>query len=526
MFTPIAPCRSAALISKYQHIAFPTVHSRLRTNSSPTLPKLVSSHEALSISPQDFKQMEFITFGQPQIHLMRGFSPYVPDTKVIGAVRTKVDQFAVVSLPQLEISPHIQPRTISSNKNFLTASFSSLPDIPVPMTVSRPLKVPQAQEAFFVLDLDRVRAKADLWNRCFPTVKAHYAVKANPNPAIIRLMAQELNINFDCASQSEIEAVLQQGVNPSRIVFANPCKSLSHIAYARRHGVLRTTFDSESELYKIKAVHPHAEVILRIWVDDKDAQCQLSNKYGAHLHEAMELLNVVNKLNLDCIGVSFHVGSGASPMTFKSALSDARKLFDAAARKGIHMRLLDIGGGFPGTDQDDISLPYIAKLVRPILARDFPGVELISEPGRFFCSEAQTLATQIIGKRLRAGGTKGRGEVCDSRREYYINDGLYQSFNCILYDHSILLKESDEDHEGKRTQGAIVPKYPSLIFGQTCDGLDTICKDIHLPELRVGDWLVVPNMGAYTNGASSSFNGFPLNSCVVLDSNKPQPELI
>jgi len=181
--------------------------------------------------------------------------------------------------------------------------------------------------------------------------------------------------------------------------------------------------------------------------------------------------------------------------------------------------VLDIGGGFPGTDQGEVSLSEISKIVRPILERDFKHVQHISEPGRLFCSEAQTLATQIIGKRVR-GETEH-----ERRREYYVNDGLYQSFNCILYDHSILLEEHcDNESIGAHTQGGPqgaskgASKHPSLIFGQTCDGLDTICKDILLPDLRVGDWLVLPNMGAYTNGASSSFNGFPLNHFVILDS--------
>jgi len=99
-----------------------------------------------------------------------------------------------------------------------------------------------------------------------------------------------------------------------------------------------------------------------------------------------------------------------------------------------------------------------------------------------------------------------------SVREYYINDGLYQSFNCMLYDHSVLLEESDQEEPCTE-----ITKYHSAIFGQTCDGLDQISKKIMLPDLRVGDWLAVPNMGAYTNGASSQFNGFPLNDSIVLD---------
>jgi len=323
-------------------------------------------------------------------------------------------------------------------------------------------------------------------------------------------------MSFDCASQSEIESVLSLGVPPTRIVYANPCKPKSHIDYARRHGVLRTTFDSESELYKIKSVGGNCkdwQLILRIWVDDKDAQCQLSNKYGAHSNECYRLLSLAKNLDLNVIGISFHVGSGAKMTAFKQAVRDSKKIFDLGVDLTHPMSLLDIGGGFPGTcdpnPANGPSLSEISKLIRPELRRNWGKVELIAEPGRYFCSEAQTLATQIIGKRIRSSKDDG-ADV----REYYINDGLYQSFNCMLYDHSVLLEEGQGDEE---SPSSAKPKYRSAIFGQTCDGLDQISKGILLPELRVGDWLTVPNMGAYTNGASSQFNGFPLNNCVVLD---------
>jgi ornithine decarboxylase len=417
-----------------------------------------------------------------EVHVLRGFSSYRPRDRVIEAIRERV-------------------------------------------TSSDPEKK-QQQDSFFVIDLDRVRYKFENWRRCFPNVKPHYAVKANPNPSLLRLMAHELNMSFDCASQSEIEAVLTLGVSPSRIVYANPCKPPTHIDYARRQGVLKTTFDSESELYKIKSIGANKDwqLILRVWVDDKDAQCQLSNKYGAHSSksdyygahttECEYLLSLAKTLDLNVVGISFHVGSGAKSTAFKQAVHDSKRIFDFGKFKLQHpMSILDIGGGFPGTcalnPSDGPSLMEISNLIRPELRRHWGKVDVIAEPGRYFCSEAQTLATQIIGKRVRHSKEEGV-----HIREYYINDGLYQSFNCMLYDHSVLLEEgADEPH---------ATKHKSAIFGQTCDGLDQISKGIALPDLRVGDWLTVPNMGAYTNGASSQFNGFPLNDCVILDTNERQ----
>jgi len=417
----------------------------------------------------DRSASDFLTSASGEVHVLRGFSAYRPSPLVIEAVRAKVNQS-------------------EQHDGFHAPNHS-----------------------FFVIDLARVREKHSVWQKHLPGVKPHYAVKANPNPAILRLMTQELKINFDCASQSEIDAVLSLGVAPNRIIFANPCKSLSHIDYARRQGVVRTTFDSESELYKIKMVATNFpwELILRIWVDDKDAQCQLSNKYGAHADENVRLLTLAKTLGLNVTGISFHVGSGAKTSSYREAIRSSYKVFQKGLELGHPMRVLDLGGGYPGTcvPKAGPSLEEIGRLIGPELRKNWKKQEIIAEPGRFYCAEAQTLATQIIGKRVRFD--KGKG---GSIREYYINDGLYQSFNCMLYDHSVLLEEGDQDEPSTE-----ITKYNSVIFGQTCDGLDQISKKIILPDLRVGDWLAVPNMGAYTNGASSQFNGFPLNDSIVLD---------
>jgi len=415
-------------------------------------------------NPISLRKNEFLNENS-EVHVLKGLSPYRPRNVVIEAIRNRVAN-----------SPNLDQ-----------------------------------QDSFFVMDLERVRYKLDHWRKCLPDVTPHYAVKANPNPSLLRLMANELKMSFDCASQSEIESVLRLGVDASRIIYANPCKPLPHIDFARKRGVMKTTFDSESELHKIKSLgySKDWQLILRVWVDDKDAQCQLSNKYGAHINECKYLLSLAKSLELNVVGISFHVGSGAKTTAFKQAVHDSKDVFNYAKEKLQHpMSILDIGGGFPGTcataSSEGPSLVEISNLIRPDLQKDWKNVNIIAEPGRFFCAEAQTLATQIIGKRVRYAKSEGT-----HIREYYINDGLYQSFNCMLYDHSVLLEEGIGDSPN--------PKYRSAIFGQTCDGLDQVSKAIHLPELLVGDWIIFPNMGAYTNGASSQFNGFPLNDCVVLD---------
>jgi diaminopimelate decarboxylase len=208
-------------------------------------------------------------------------------------------------------------------------------------------------------------------------------------------------------------------------------------------------------------------VVLRILADDSASVCRLGLKFGAPLSEVRHLLTVARDLGLAVAGVSYHVGSGnGSVQAFGDAVRDARSAFDIAASLGLKLTLLDIGGGFPGSEMGaasggdrlparelDAANPYatapsftsIASVVRAALDTHFPegcGVTLIAEPGRYFVKSSHVLAVNVIGKR-RTSDDDGAPRI-----NYYVNDGLYGSFNCVLYDHvtcapSLLLTNGD-----------------------------------------------------------------------------------
>ena len=92
-------------------------------------------------------------------------------------------------------------------------------------------------------------------------------MKCNNEPIILDLLAKH-GLGFDCASKGEIQTILNLGVSPDRIIFANPCKQASFIRYAAAHNVSMMTFDNEQELHKIKSTYPDAELVIRICVDD------------------------------------------------------------------------------------------------------------------------------------------------------------------------------------------------------------------------------------------------------------------
>nr|QZJ85025.1 lysine/ornithine decarboxylase [Sophora flavescens]QZJ85026.1 lysine/ornithine decarboxylase [Sophora flavescens]QZJ85027.1 lysine/ornithine decarboxylase [Sophora flavescens]QZJ85029.1 lysine/ornithine decarboxylase [Sophora flavescens]QZJ85030.1 lysine/ornithine decarboxylase [Sophora flavescens] len=359
---------------------------------------------------------------------------------------------------------------------------------------------PEMDSPFLVLDLGVVMDLMDNWTNNLPTVQPFYAVKCNPNPCLLGALAA-LGSSFDCASRAEIESVLSLGVSPDKIIYANPCKSESHIKYAASVGVNVTTFDSKEEIDKIRKWHPKCELLIRIKPPgDSGARNALGLKYGALPEEVMPLLQAAQNAGLKVTGVSFHIGSGgADSQTYHGAIAAAKRVFDMASSElnMPRMKVLDIGGGFTCGKQFEAAALHVNEALQ-VHFGDEEGVVVIGEPGRYFAESAFTLASKVIGKRVR-------GEV----REYWIDDGIYGSLNCIMFDFATVTCSPlacSSKPENPRCRDS--KTYPSTVFGPTCDSLDTIFRDYQLPELGLNDWLVFPNMGAYTTSSGTNFNGF------------------
>ena len=327
------------------------------------------------------------------------------------------------------------------------------------------------------------------------------AVKCNPDPQILSLLAS-LGTGFDCASKAEIESVLALGIDPSRIIYAQPCKTKSYVRYAANAGVKQMTFDNADELYKTKALFPEAELFLRILTDDSASLCRLSLKFGASLDATQGLLELAKELGLNVVGVSFHVGSGASdPQSFVQAVKDSRAVFDQASAVGYDLRTLDVGGGFVSESFDEM-----ACVLSEALDEYFPPhVRIIGEPGRYYVSSAFTLACNIIARRDLPDLERG-----DTSYMLYLNDGVYGNFSSIIFDHqnpiAQILRSQYSRADRREGQGGPV-QYS--IWGPTCDGIDCITPRCAFDRvLDVGDWLFFEDMGAYTKCSATRFNGF------------------
>ncbi|KAJ5198903.1 hypothetical protein N7491_000530 [Penicillium cf. griseofulvum] len=363
-------------------------------------------------------------------------------------------------------------------------------------------------ESFFVADLGQILRQHRRWTQNMAGIRPYYAVKCNCDPTFLKVLA-ELGTGFDCASIEEIRVVLSLGVAPARILFANPCKAPAAVAFAREVGVLRTTFDNIDELDTINAHMPEAQLLLRIYANDEGAFICLGEKFGAQLDTTEELLSRAWELGLNVIGVSFHVGTGATnPESFCKGIKDARLAFSQAERLGFRPKILDIGGGF----QDDC-FESMAPIIRDAIRSEFPvGITTIAEPGRFFARSVYTLVCRVISRRRQLGSA-----ALSVPDMLYQNDGIYGNFMNLIMEKEIVVpylvkSKKTRGHKSKvesEKTNDLQPSHRYSIWGPTCDSTDCVVREVRLDsEVKIGDWLKYRNMGAYTSTTATQFNGF------------------
>jgi ornithine decarboxylase len=368
-----------------------------------------------------------------------------------------------------------------------------------------------------MMDLNNVRTQFNRWKKCLPTVQPYYAVKCNPDAVLVAYL-QSLGCDFDCATDAEMNLVVNKlGHNPERVVFSNPCKLESHIRFAKSVGVYTTIIDNHDEIIKIKRNNPKAQVLIRLVCSDSGAQAPMSLKFGATREQVRPLLEHAAEVGLEVIGVHFHVGSGCSdPLSFKTAIMDARRAFDIGCEIGHKMHILDLGGGFPGLDVTDgtchtsngVTFEEMSVIINSMLHQLFPNdsqspmYKIIAEPGRFFGQGCQSMINKVMGKSVVGMTDDGTRKLI----RYYMTDGLYGLLSCIVFDHQDNFTPAIL--EDKREPKADEPNPHGVLFGPTCDGLDKIGEIDHLPELEVGDRLIYSQVGAYTSATATSFNGF------------------
>jgi ornithine decarboxylase len=348
---------------------------------------------------------------------------------------------------------------------------------------------------YLLLDIDVALTRYQDLAAALPGTALHYAVKANPHPALLRALA-EVGSSFDIASPGELRACLDAGAPPERLVYSNPVKRREDIAVAHDLGVRLFVTDSIPETAKIAAAAPGAQVLCRLSTSGAGADYGLSRKFGAPADDAAAILRYAAEAGLDPAGVSFHVGSQQrDPDAWRPPLTDAAVVFEKLRADGHSPWLLDLGGGFPGHHLGATpGLPTYGAAIESAL-RDTFGSErpqTLVEPGRGLVADAGTLVTTVIGIAERYG-----------QRWVFLDAGVFTGLVETL-DEAIRYRIATSRDGG--------PVGPCVLAGPTCDSADVLYekRPVELPvELAEGDEVRFLSAGAYTSAYSTvGFNGF------------------
>ena len=357
-----------------------------------------------------------------------------------------------------------------------------------------------------VVDLDVIEDNYHAFERALPDSKIFYAVKANPAPEVLRLLAQ-LGSSFDTASVAEVEMALDAGATPDRISFGNTIKKERDIARAFAHGIRLFAVDCIEEVEKIARAAPGSRVFCRVLTDGEGAEWPLSRKFGCVPAMAVDVLRHAKSLGLDSYGVSFHVGSQQCDLTaWDRALGDAKMVFETLAGEGIVLKMVNMGGGFPTRYLKDVPVARAyGQAIFESLSKHFGNQipETIIEPGRGMVGNAGVIKSEVV--------LISKKSDTDDVRWVYLDIGKFGG----------LAETMDEairyPIRTTRDQDAM---EPCVLAGPTCDSADVLYEKNMYPlpvSLTIGDEVLIEGTGAYTTTYSAvAFNGFePLKAYVI-----------
>jgi ornithine decarboxylase len=386
---------------------------------------------------------------------------------------------------------------------------------PTQVPVAAPATVPDRIREFLdrvapptpclVVDLDVVRDRFLAVRAALPTARICYAVKANPAPEVIALLA-ELGSDFDVASTAEITLCLANGARPESLAYGNTIKKPADIAFAHRHGVTLFTTDSLGDVEHIARRAPGARVFCRVLVEPPGAATPFGRKFGCDEQMACDILLRATEIGLRAHGVSFHVGSQQTdPDAWRGGIEQAARIGRRLADAGVELPMINLGGGFPVRYRTDV--PTIADCVAAIqhrLAEQFGDRQPspLIEPGRAVVADAGVIRSEVV--------LVARKSAADEHRWVYLDIGRYSG-----------LAETEAEMITYRLASTVPgPDGPVVLAGPTCDGDDVIYQrtPYRLPlALASGDHVDILSAGAYTASYSSvSFNGFaPLPTYVI-----------
>ena len=358
-----------------------------------------------------------------------------------------------------------------------------------------------------IIDLDVIKKKYLELQQSMPLASIYYAVKANPNDEVLRLL-HALGSNFDVASVYELRQLQRLGVEPERMSYGNTIKKAKDIKYFFEQGIRKFVTDSEHDLEAIAQNAPGSQVYFRILTEGTGADWPLSRKFGAHPDMIYRLILKAAESNLDPWGISFHVGSQQRDIgQWDDAIARCKYLFDAVVEEGVELKMINIGGGYPASYVDPTFSvqEYSDEIVR-FIQEDFgdhmPQINM--EPGRSLVADAGIIVSEIINITRKAKNNLYKWVYLDVGKFGGLIETIDESIKFPIY----------FERDGLADE--------IILAGPTCDSMDIMYESYkyHMPETTVpGDRVYIFTTGAYTQSYSSvNFNGFPpLQSIVISD---------
>ncbi|HOV63343.1 MAG TPA: type III PLP-dependent enzyme [Spirochaetia bacterium] len=351
---------------------------------------------------------------------------------------------------------------------------------------------------FLIIDLEVIEKKYRELKDNLPFSQIFYAIKANPSDEVLTLL-RDLGSSFDVASRFELDQLLRLNVDPTKISFGNTIKKPKDIAYFYEKGVRLFATDSIEDLTNLSEYAPGSKIFFRLLTEGTGSDWPLSRKFGAHPDMIYNLIVMSKDMGVIPYGLSFHVGSQQRDIgQWDDAISKCKYLFDAVKSEGIHLKMINLGGGLPADYLDPtLSINLYASEIKRFLYEDFGDnmPEIFIEPGRSLSGDAGVIISEVI---LLTKKSKN-----DLYRWLYLDigvfGGLIETINeSIKYP---IFFDSKGDAE------------EVIIAGPTCDSMDIMYEKYRykMPStVKPGDKVYIFSTGAYTQTYSSVyFNGFP-----------------
>ncbi|MQF82658.1 type III PLP-dependent enzyme [SAR202 cluster bacterium AD-802-E10_MRT_200m] len=344
-----------------------------------------------------------------------------------------------------------------------------------------------------LLNKELLRKQCDTFLSYAPRITTFYSVKANPVPELLQEI-NRLGVGFEVSSQEELKVLLSEGIPVEKIITSNPVKSNEFIHYAVENGIRRFVADSQNELQKLAGLASNCEVIIRFITDNSESGWPLDEKFGAEPRDALSLLLTAKQLGLNPSGLTFHVGSQCRGLSsWQNALETSVQIWNQIRLQGIVLKTLNLGGGFPAAHDLGVpSVPQIMDFILKFTETLFPNdVSLIVEPGRGLVGDTGILITSVIGKSYRQGKDWLYLDVG-------VFNGLMETVGGISYSFT----------PTENSGGQTIKNW--TLAGPSCDSFDIIGREIPLPDLLIGDKILIYPGGAYTSAYASNFNGISI----------------